>query len=245
MTALPPAVTSLRSRLDELGWVKDLLVAGSLATGDYVPGVSDLDLVAIVDGPVDAVREAALVDLHQGLDSGPAAGAQLGCAYVAESTIPLLDAVHPTWTHAQFVHRRLSGIARAELVHHGFAVCGRPPGAVLPPMTDDQVRAAARAELAGYWAWASRRPWMWLDPVIADLGLTAMARGRYTMRTGRLLTKTEAIEQAHAPDWLVDQLRARRRGDRVASPRLRTGWIAWRDARRTIGALGGHPPVLG
>jgi hypothetical protein len=33
----PPAVRQLAERLDELGWVTELLVAGSLATGDYRP----------------------------------------------------------------------------------------------------------------------------------------------------------------------------------------------------------------
>jgi hypothetical protein len=70
--------------------------------------------------------------------------------------------------------------------------------------------------------------------VIADLGLTSMARGRYALSTGRLLTKTAAIEQAHAPAWLVEQLAARRRGEQVVSPRVRTAVIAWRDARRTV-----------
>ena len=59
----------------------------------------------------------------------------------------------------------------------------------------------------------------------------ADARG---LQTGRLLTKTQAIERAHAPSWLKDQLRARRRGQRVASPRGRTALIAWQDARRTV-----------
>ena len=120
---------------------------------------------------------------------------------------------------------------------HGFAVLGRPPSEVLPPITDDDVRAAARAEVCGYWAWASRRPWMWLSPVIADLGLTSMARGRYAVRHGQLLTKSGAIEEARAPDWLIEQLRARRRGEHVVSPRLRTGFIAWRDARATVGVV--------
>jgi hypothetical protein len=125
-------------------------------------------------------------------------------------------------------------VTRAELVRHGFAVLGRPPAAVLPEMTDDDVRRAARAELCGYWARAARRPLWWLNPVMADLGLTSMARGRHALRTGQLLTKTEAIEQAHAPAWLKDQLRARRQGKPAASPRARTALIAWRDARRTV-----------
>jgi hypothetical protein len=50
VTSVPPAVRNLAGRLGDLGWVRDLLVAGSLAAGDYVPGVSDLDLVALTDG---------------------------------------------------------------------------------------------------------------------------------------------------------------------------------------------------
>lgn len=233
MDVLPEAVTALAAQLAELGWVRDLLVAGSLATGDYVPGVSDLDLVAVVDVAVDPARTALLVTMHQDLDRGVAAGAALGCAYLDESRLRESATRHPTWTHGQLVERTLSGITRAELVRHGVAVFGREARTVLPPMSDDDVRAAARAELCGYWAWAARRPHLWLDPVIADLGLTSMARGRHALRTGQLLTKTQAIEQANAPGWLVDQLRARRRGEPVVSPKVRTGWIAWRDARTT------------
>jgi len=53
VTHMPPVVRLLAGRLDDLGWVTDLLVAGSLASGDYVPGVSDLDLVALTGGRRD------------------------------------------------------------------------------------------------------------------------------------------------------------------------------------------------
>jgi hypothetical protein len=231
---MPPVVRHLAERLDGLGWVTDLLVAGSLATGDYVPGVSDLDLVALTGGPVGPARQGILAGLHRELDQGAAQGLDLGCVYVDTGSLADLGALHPTWTHGSLVQRSLSGVTRAELVRHGFAVLGRPPAAVLPAMTDDDVRRAARAELCGYWAYAARRPLWWLNPVIADLGLTSMARGRHALQTGQLLTKTQAIEQAHAPAWLKDQLRARRHGQRVASPRARTALIAWRDARRTV-----------
>jgi hypothetical protein len=118
--------------------------------------------------------------------------------YVDAGRLADLGALHPMWTHGSLVQRGLSGVTRAELVRHGFAVLGRPPVAVLPEMTDDDVRRAARAELCGYWAHAAGRPLWWLHPVIADLGLTSMARGRHALQTGRLLTKTQAIEQAHA-----------------------------------------------
>jgi nucleotidyltransferase-like protein len=234
VTYSPPAIHQLAERLDDLGWVTDLLVAGSLATGDYVPGVSDLDLVALTEGPVGPGRQEILAGLHRELDQGAAQGLDLGCQYVDAGRLDDLEALHPTWTHGSLVQRILSGVTRAELVRHGFAVLGRPPAAVLPEMTDDDVRRAAHAELCGYWAYAARWPLWWLSPVLADLGLTAMARGRHALETGQLLTKTQAIEQAHAPAWLKDQLRARRQGQRVTSPRIRTALIAWRDARRTV-----------
>jgi hypothetical protein len=238
MVTSPPTVLEFGRQLEALGWVTDLLVAGSLATGDYIPGVSDLDLVASVDGPVDERRQSTLVALHRHLDAGAAAGMDLGCVYVDATQADDVRVPHPTWTHGLLVQRILSGITRAELVRHGYAVFGRSPSEVLPAMTDDDVREAARAELVGYWAWAARRPWMWLNPVIADLGLTSMARGRYALRTGELLTKSQAVEQAHGPAWLIDQLRARRHGDQVPSPRLRTALAAWRDARRTTSRVG-------
>jgi len=234
VTILPPTVVELGSRLAPLGWVTDLFVGGSVATGDYSPRISDLDLVALVDGPVDRARQALLMTLHRGLDEGTASSLKLGCVYVDGSQLVDLHALHPTWTHGSLVQRILSGVARAELVRHGYAVFGRSPLDVLPAMSDDDVRAAARAELTGYWTWAARRPWLWLDPIIADLGLTSMARGRHTLATGELLTKTRAVERAAAPAWLIDQLRARRRGEDITSPRLRTALIAWRDARQTV-----------
>lgn len=234
MTDRPLVVDELGEQLERLGWVRDLLVAGSLATGDYLPGVSDLDLVAVVDAPVDTGRAATLAALHRRLDDGQGAGVDLGCVYVSGSQLLDLQALHPTWTHGRMIQRILSGVTRAELVRHGFAVFGREPAHDLPQMSNEDVREAARAELLGYWRWAARRPWMWLDPALADLGLTSMARGRHTLATGELLTKTRAVEKADVPAWLLNQLRARRRGERVTSPRVRTAVLAWRDARRTV-----------
>jgi hypothetical protein len=144
MGTVPPAVS-------ELGWVSDVWVAGSLATGDHVPGVSDLDLVAVVRGTLDETRTSALVRVHRELDAGVAAGSDLGCVYVDEERLDRPQSRHPTWTHGLLVARTLSGITRAELVRSGFAIHGRPPTALLTPMSEDEVRGVARAEVCGYW----------------------------------------------------------------------------------------------
>lgn len=227
-----PTVAALADRLATLSWVSGLYVAGSLATGDYVPGVSDLDLVALTDGPPDTDR---ISTIHSDLDAGAAAGADLGCAYVAANRRDDHEVPHPTWTHGRLVHRPLTTIPRVELAVHGVTVFGEDVATVFPSVTPDDIREAARSEVCGYWADAVRHPLWWiLDPQIAELSLTAMARGRYAVEHGRLLTKTAAIERAAAPAWLRDRLRQRRRGDAAHLPRLRTAWIAWNDARRTV-----------
>jgi hypothetical protein len=233
---VPAAVSALVEQTSGLEWVTDLFVGGSLATGDYWSDVSDLDLVAVVNGPMSGHRRREAARLHQRLDDGAAAGAQLGCVYVPIDQLLDLEAPHATWTHGRLVDRPLSGIARAELVRHGFAVLGRSPADVLPAMSDDEVRRAARLELTGYWSLAVRRPWWWLDPSLADLGLLSMARARHTWRTGQLITKSAALDLVDAPGWLVADVRARRRGRDVRSPRLRTARAAWSDARRTTAA---------
>ncbi len=242
MPGTPPSVVALAALLAPLGWVTELFVGGSAATGDYLPGVSDLDLVALVDGSVDTARREALERLHVGLDRAEAAGLNLGCVYVDHATLTDLDAPHPTWTHGEMVNRPLSAIARAELVLHGYSVLGQKPQSLLPDVNEDDVRLAARRELTGYWATAARRPWWWLDRTTIDLGLTSMARGRHALGTGHLLTKTAAIEAAHAPGWLIDQMRVRRRGGSSQSPLLRSAWHAWLDARRTT-ANARRPPT--
>lgn len=233
-----PAVVALADRLGTLPWVTGLYVAGSLATGDHVPGVSDLDLLALTDRPPDT---NLLSSIHSDLDAGVAAGADLGCAYVSRDRRGDQRAPHPTWTHGSLVHRPLTTIPRVELAVHGITVFGDEVGTVFPPVAADDIREAARGEVGGYWADAVRHPTWWLlEPTIAELSLTAMARGRHAVEHGRLLTKTAAIEEAGAPPWLRDRLRARRRGDATPLPRLRTAWIAWHDARRTIAALRHH-----
>ena len=109
MTYVPPVVRYLADRLDGLGWVTDLLVAGSLATGDYVPSVSDLDLVALTGGPVGAARQEMLSGLHRELDRGAAHGLDLGCVYVDAGRLADLGALHPTWTHGSLVSAACPG----------------------------------------------------------------------------------------------------------------------------------------
>ena len=230
----PALLHEFVAELTSRTWVRDVWLHGSLATGHHRPGVSDIDVVATTThalGPSD-VRD--LQRLHQRIDTTWPASA-LGCTYVAEAQIADPAALHPTWTHGRLVRRRLSSMVRAELLDHGQVLLGRTPAAVLPSMTSDEVKDAARQELAGYWTWAVRRPWLFLRPGLADLALLSMARARVTLASGTLVSKDEALAHVRAPRRVVEGLRRRRTCEsstaRVA-PVL--AHHAWHDARRTI-----------
>jgi hypothetical protein len=218
---MPPAVESFSDRLRGLGWVSDLWVGGSLATGDYRPGVSDVDLVAIVAEELDESRLRQIREVHGDFDDN------LGCVYadvrvLADPAIP-----HPTWTHGELIHRPLSRLARAELRLAGFPLFGLEPSALLDP-TD--VRRAVHDELRGPWLRAVGAPSSWLSPEFAELSLVTMARARHALRTGELITKTEAIRSTA----FSQKLARRRRGEPVPLPRVRIGVRAWTDACLTI-----------
>jgi len=91
----PPVVEELGDRLVTLGWVSDLFVGGSVATDDYTPRISDIDLVALVDGPVDTARQSTLTTLHRGLDDGIAAELKLGYVYGEDAQLLDLRAAAP------------------------------------------------------------------------------------------------------------------------------------------------------
>ena len=122
---------------------------------------------------------------------------------------------HDTWTHGQFIRRRLSGIARAELAQHGYAVFGVQPADVWPSMSAVDIARAAGVELTGYWSWAVRRPWLWLGADHLDLAVTTMLRADRALATGELITKSAALEDSShcdVPTALVAAVRARRAG---------------------------------
>jgi len=174
------------------GDLAGLYVGGSLASGDYRPGISDIDAVALVEHRPGAPLRRAILARHRQLGA-----TALHCVYVArpEATDPTVK--HWTWAFEELFRRPLGGIARAELLADPVVVHGPAPASWLPPMTVDAVRVAAAADLSGYWRTALRKKRIWHEDVYVDQAVTAVARADITVEQGRLATKSEAI--AHLP----------------------------------------------
>ena len=163
MIAAPPVTgpfaASLRNVTDVLG----CYVGGSVAAGDYQPGVSDLDLVAVVADEPTAAEAERLAVLHLGLIRTEPVAAKLHCAYLPQPYVSDVDMEHLVWAHGELYRRPVSRIARAELHAFGLTVFGPPPAELIPPVSPDQLAEGARAELTGYWSVAAGKPALWLQ----------------------------------------------------------------------------------
>ena len=64
---LKALLSGIRRTLE--GNLVGVYLRGSLATGDFIPGTSDLDVLAVTERPTDDAEFAALVTLHAQLAS--------------------------------------------------------------------------------------------------------------------------------------------------------------------------------
>ena len=211
--AVAPIVADFAERVRPIAGVAGFYAGGSIGSRDYRPGLSDLDLVAVIDSPLTRHRREKLRDFHRTLGVP-----KLHCAYVPAGATADVAQKHVTWAHERMFRRPFSGISRTELHQFGVTVYGPGPGEVFPPLSSPALAEAARVELRGYWRYAVRRRKLWLTDLHVDLGLTTVSRADVTITSGRLITKTAAIERLPAlgvPKELALEIARRRRGELV------------------------------
>jgi len=209
---------------------------GSLATGDYRPGHSDLDLVAVLDAPVTMEQWRRIKAVHRGLGLPPAE--RLHCSYVARQELDDPAAEHVTWAHERIFRRPVTAVTRRELHQGALVLHGPPPAELLPPVTDAELIEFVRTDLRDYWLVKAQARRRWLQDVWVDLGVLTVARATVTLREGRLITKREALDvlaELGAPENVVADVRARRYGTPApVLSRFRRGRLARAFVRSAI-----------
>lgn len=186
---------------------------GSLALGDFQEGRSDLDLITVIESPLDAARRERLAAVHQRLQDEEPAAAKLHCSYMPAGELSGVEADHVTWAHQMILERPVTPVTRRELLDGGLALHGPPPAGLLPPLAPGALEDYIRRDLREYWLPATAKPHLWLQDIWVDLGLLVLARATVTLRDGRLITKGEALTELlelGAPAALVHGIRERR-----------------------------------
>ncbi|MEV6122337.1 nucleotidyltransferase domain-containing protein [Streptomyces sp. NPDC052077] len=187
---------------------------GSLAGGDYQEGRSDLDLIAVLDGPLTPRTAWRLGVLHARLRTAPLAG-RLHCSYPVPGSLDDPARRHATWAHGGLFTRPVSPVTRAELHAFGRVLHGAEPGELLPPVDPAELAAFVVRDQRDFWRPAVRRPDLWHQDVWVDLGLLTFARATATLRDGSLITKRRALDELPglgAPAEVVEDIVRRRYG---------------------------------
>jgi hypothetical protein len=167
---------------------------GSLALGDFQPGRSDLDLVALVSATISDKQRQELKRAHEGLIKQVPLADKLHCSYVVRSELADAGRRHVTWAHEELFDRVVSPVSRRELSQGGLCLLGPAPATVVPVVTDQELADYIRGDLRDFWYPKTDRPDLWLRDIWVDLGLLTLGRASVTLRDGRLITKKEALE---------------------------------------------------
>jgi predicted nucleotidyltransferase len=249
---LPPDVTLVLSRLaDGLTARGDLVgvyVYGSLATGDYSPASSDIDVVVLLEREPDQASRQRLEELHQAVAAASAAAERLHCLYVDIETASDPDRLRHYWYGEGWHGKRMTQwqlkvMTRAELLSGGAAFRGPWPPPGIGPAPMQAVQAAVLAEITGYWRREARRRVAWWQDSQVDHGLVVLPRAAAVLAAGELITKSESISRLAdfgVPGWLAREIRDRRDGRTVTmtpAARVLRAVVARQIMRRGVRAL--------
>lgn len=177
---------------------------GSLVTGDYDPGVSDIDLLAVLSSEVDDAEYLALRDMHQDFArTHPRWDNHIEVAYLSvealrtfrteSSTIGIISPGEP-------FHHKEAGIdwlTNWYLVREAnVALLGPPPATFITPIAKAEYLAAVY-ELAHNWP-----EWIEEPRSLKGLsyGILSMCRAAYALSTGEHPPKKRAAVWA-AQQW--------------------------------------------
>lgn len=186
---------------------------GSLALGDFQPGRSDIDLVALIAEPLAGAHRQDLRRVHEALRGRFPLADKLHCAYMVRAELADTGRLHATWAHGELFDRVVSPVTRRELHQGGLCLLGSAPAALVPAVGDQELADYIRADLRDYWYEKTSRLELWLHDIWVDLGMLTLARAMVTLDGGRLITKREALEvltSQGAPAEVVRDIYARR-----------------------------------
>jgi len=178
---------------------------GSLATGDFIPDSSDLDVLVVTERPVNDAEFASLAALHAQVAALPNPYAnRMEIAYIERGALRRFEPGlrHPTLGQGEPLvwseHRSNWSLERWTVREHGIALFGPDPQTLIDPVSSRDLRAAVRARLRDWADWASQPedPDWSLGRGHKAYVVETMCRALYTIACGELPSKRRAVAWA-------------------------------------------------
>jgi hypothetical protein len=187
--------------------LRGMYLVGSLATGDFDPASSDLDIIVVTDGALLEDRIAALRDFHTrfGASDSPFA-TRLEAVYTPQDDLraPASASTHYPQVERDrpfFVEPLEPGwsVQRYTLREHGVVIAGMEPSKLLDPVDPDEMRRDG-AIIAHTWPDQAERDPTWLDwarpRANCAFVVATLCRLLYTLETGTVASKPAATRWA-------------------------------------------------
>ncbi len=180
-----------------------LYLFGSLAAGDFYPGRSDLDLVAVLDTDVSDSDLDALRELHAGFEGArPAWRDRIEVLYLSQMVLGTF-AAEPRGRVARIspgepLHQRELGgdigwiMDWYAVVAGGEVLAGQPPLKIGPSVSEESFRAAVRHQLTE-WRVLVRVNSVAYVPAQQGYIVATVCRALYVLATGTQTSKERAV----------------------------------------------------
>jgi len=135
-----------------------LYLYGSLSSGDFDPGSSDIDFLVVTEDMLDKKTIADLDSMHQRIwDTGLKWALKLEGSYLPQKHLPRYEEngiSYPTINEGKFYvapHERDWIIQRHIIREQGVTVAGPDPKSLIEPVSPEDIRAAVMGYLNSWW----------------------------------------------------------------------------------------------
>lgn len=183
-----------------------MYVHGSVASGDFTPGRSDIDFVVVTTAELPAELLPALEAMHARLTaSGLKWATHLEGSYIPEQALRCYDPAHNhhpalrvDGTFAVDGHGNDWIVQRYLIREKGLVLAGPEPKTLIDPIHPDDLRQAVLGTLQEWWAPQLQEPFRLYGREYQAYATLTMCRILYTLRHGDIASKAAAARWAQA-----------------------------------------------
>jgi hypothetical protein len=198
---LTTVLTNVRELLgDQLA---GLYLYGSLATGDFNPETSDIDVAIVTEDEIADDMIPALAMMHTRItESANPWARKLEGSYIPRHALRRYNPAgspRPSFNEGHFYlapHGSDWILQRHILREHGVVVAGPPPATLIDPITPEELRRAVRGFLHEWWRPMLAGPTRLHDRAYQVYAVLTMCRALYTLHHGDIAAKPAAARWA-------------------------------------------------
>jgi hypothetical protein len=193
------------------------IVHGSLASGDFDPARSDVDVLIVTEDTLPAGLLTQLAALHQHIAKVHPWAGHMEVSYIPQQSLRRFappDVYHPALrVDGSFDvdgHGSEWIIQRHVIRETGIVMAGPDPKTLIDPVSPDDLRRAQLGLLREWWAPQLDAPFRIRDSEYQAYAVLTMCRALFTLEHGSIASKPAAARWAQAalgPRWapLVEQ----------------------------------------